>query len=63
MKGRKLTKDDSIHVVLYKHMWTVELQDGSETTHTRYNLAAIIEVGKHEQVVSAKRLTAHTPTN
>ena len=63
VKGRKLAKGDSIHVVLYKHTWTVELQDGSETTHTRYNLATIIEVEKHEQVVSAKRLTAHTPTN
>ena len=56
-------QDELFHFSDTKHTWTVELQDGSETTHTRYNLATIIEVEKHEQVVSAKRLTAHTPTN
>src|SRR5437763_476179 len=63
VKARKLAKDDRIHVVLYKHTWTVDLQDGSETTHTRYNLATIIEVEKHDGGVPAKRLTAHTPTS
>src|SRR6266571_1819141 len=63
VKGRKLAKGDSIHVVLYKHTWTVELHDGSETTHTRYNLATIIEVEKHEAGVPAKRITGHTPTS
>ena len=63
VKGRKLTKDDRIHVVLYKHTWTVDLQDGSETIHTRYNLATIIEVEKYDAGVPAKRITGHTPTS
>ncbi len=63
VKGRKLAKDDRIHAVLYKHTWTVELHDGSETTHTRYNLATIIEVEKHDAGVPAKRITAHTATS
>ncbi len=63
VKGRKLTKGDSIHAVLYKHTWTVELQDGSETMHTRYNLATIIEVEKHDAGVPAKRTTVNTPTS
>jgi len=63
VKGRKLTKGDSIHAVLYKHTWTVELQDGSETMHTRYNLATIIEVEKHDAGVPAKRHTVNTSTS
>src|SRR6266567_4669318 len=63
VKARKLAKDDSIHVVLYKHTWTVDLQDGRETTHTRYNLATIIEVEKHEQGSPAKRNTVNVPTS
>ena len=63
VKARKLTKDDRIHAVLYKHTWTVDLQDGSETTHTRYNLATIIEVEKHEQGLPAKRNTVNAPTS
>src|SRR5437016_8948960 len=63
VKARKLSKDDRIHVVLYKHTWTVDLQDGSETTHSRYNLATIIEMEKHDATVPAKRITAHTPTS
>jgi hypothetical protein len=63
VKGRKLTKGDSIHVVLYKHTWTVDLQDGKETIHTRYNLATIIEVEKHDGGVPAKRHTVNAPTS
>ncbi len=63
VKARKLAKDDSIHAVLYKHTWTVDLQDGSETTHTRYNLATIIEVEKHEQESRAKRHTVNASTS
>src|SRR5207248_11421185 len=63
VKARILAKDDSIHAVLYKHTWTVDLQDGRETTHTRYNLAMIIEVEKHEQGSPAKRITVTTPTS
>ena len=63
MKARKLTKDDRIHAVLYKHTWTVDLQDGRETMHTRYNLATIIEVEKHEQGSPAKRNTVNAPTS
>jgi len=62
VKGRKLIKDDRIHVVLYKHTWNVDLPDGRETMHTRYNLATIIEVEKHDGGIPAKRMTAHTPT-
>ena len=63
VKGRKLAKDDRIHAVLYRHTWKVDLQDGTETIHTRYNLATIIDVEKHEGSVPAKRSTAHTPTS
>jgi len=63
VKGRKLAKDDRIHAVFYKHTWTVDLQDGSETTHTRYNLATIIEVEKHDADVPAKRNTVNAPTS
>ncbi len=56
-------QDELFHFSDTKHTWTVELQDGSETTHTRYNLATIIEVEKHDRGVPAKRLTAHTPTS
>jgi hypothetical protein len=63
VKGRKLAKGDRVHAVLYKHTWTVDFQDGSETTHTRYNLATIIEVEKHDAGVSAKRMTMNTPTS
>ncbi len=63
VKARKLSKDDRIHVVLYKHTWTVDLQDGSETTHTRYNLATIIEIEKHEQGSPAKRNMVNAPTS
>jgi len=63
VKGRKLTKGDSIHAVLYKHAWTVDLQDGRETIHTPYNLATIIEVEKHEGGVPAKRTTVNTLTS
>jgi hypothetical protein len=63
VKARKLAKDDRIHAVLYKHTWTVDLQDGRETTHTRYNLATIIEVEKHEAGVAAKRNMVNTPSS
>jgi len=63
VKARKLTKDDRLHVVLYKHTWTVDLQDGTEITHTRYNLATIIEVEKHEQGSPAKRNMVNAPTS
>ena len=62
IKGRKLTKDDRIHVVLYRHTWNVDLPDGRETLHTRYNVATIIDVEKHDGGVPAKRITANTPT-
>src|SRR5205823_5154436 len=63
VKGRKLAKGDRIHVVLYKHTWTVDFPDGSETIHTRYNLATIIEVEKNDRSVPAKRTTVHAPTS
>src|SRR5205085_11809883 len=63
VRARKLTKDDRLHAVLYKHTWTVDLQDGRETTHTRYNLATIIEVEKHDAGVPAKRNTVNVPTS
>ena len=62
VKGRKLIKDDKIRVVLYRHTWKVDFQDGRETIHTRYNLATIIEVEKHDGSVPAKRNTADAPT-
>jgi hypothetical protein len=58
IKAKKLGKDDRIHAVLYRHTWTIDLQDGRETIHTRYNLATIIEVEKHDGDVPAKRITA-----
>jgi hypothetical protein len=58
IKTKKLGKDDRIHAVLYRHTWTVDFQDGSETKYTRYNLATIIEVEKHDGSVPAKRVTS-----
>lgn len=63
VKGRKLIKGDNIHVVLYKHTWNVDLPDGRETIYTRYNVATIIEVEKHNGGVPAKRVTANDPTS
>jgi len=48
IKATKLGKDDRIHAVLYRHTWTVNLQDGRETIYTRYNVATIIDVEKHD---------------
>lgn len=63
LKAKKLTKDDRIHVVLYKHTWQVDLQDGTETIHTRYNVATIIDIEKADGSVSAKRTTLNVPTS
>lgn len=62
IKAKKLGKDDRIHAVLYRHTWKVDLQDGRETIHTRYNLATIIEVEKHDGSVPAKRNTSQAST-
>ena len=63
IKAKKLGKDDRIHAVLYRHTWTVDLQDGRETIYTRYNVATIIDVEKHDGSIPAKRITdtASTP--
>jgi hypothetical protein len=57
IRAKKLGKDDRIHAVLYRHSWTVNLQDGRETIHTRYNLATIIAVEKKGEGSSSKRNT------
>ena len=63
IKAKKLGKDDRIHVVLYRHTWTVDLQDGRETISTRYNVATIIDVEKHDGSSPAKRNTDKASTS
>ncbi len=57
LQKSKLTKDDRIQAVLYKHTWVTETIGGQEIVHTRYNLATILAIERKDEIPTAKRTT------